>query len=152
MRFQVARPTEENLRAGGWLSACTVTQTLVAKGDHYLMREAAAERGLHPERLQDNWKDGTKDGVTGGVCVCDYDRDGIPDVLITDLNGCWLYKGLPDGSFRDVTAEVGLPSVLSDRTPRGLVAAFVDLDGDGWEDLILGGWVFRRGMYKKYYC
>jgi hypothetical protein len=150
LKYRIRRPTEEALGKGGWLSFCAVTQSLVARSDRYLMREAAAERGLHPERLQDNWRDGKQNGATGGVYLCDYDRDGIVDVLVTDLNGCFLYKGLPDGTFRDVTAEAGLPTVIADRSARALVAAFVDLDGDGWEDLILGEWVFRNVGGKRF--
>jgi hypothetical protein len=150
LKYRTLRPSEEGLGKGAWLSSCAVTQGLVARSDRYLMREAAAERGLRPERVHDNWRDNTQHGATGGVYLCDYDRDGILDVLVTDLNGCFLYKGLPDGKFRDVTDEVGLPSVMADRTPRGLVAAFVDLDGDGWEDLILGEWVFRNVQGKRF--
>ena len=76
--------------------------------------------------------------VTGGVYLCDFDRDGRLDMLVTDVNGIALYKGLPDGKFRDVTAEVGLPTR---RQPGEFsnVTAFMDIDGDGWDDLILGG-------------
>jgi hypothetical protein len=144
LRYQTARPTREAMAAGGWLRRCAITQSQVGWSQHFLMREVAAERGLEPRRLQDNWAVHKNTPVTGGVFLCDYDRDGILDVLVTDVNGYFLYKGLPGGKFKNVTAEVGLPEVLPESSSRALVAGWVDLDGDGWEDLILGPYVFRN--------
>src|SRR4029077_248646 len=46
-----------------------------------------------------------------------------------------------------VTRDMGLPrSGVISRT----LAAFVDLDGDGWEDLILGERVFRNEAGKRF--
>jgi hypothetical protein len=109
-----------------------------------LLRESAVERGLEPQRLQDNWLTQRNTPATGGVFLCDYNRDGILDILITDVNGYFLYKGLPDGKFKNVTREVGLPEITAESSSRAIVAAWVDLDGDGWEDLILGPYVFRN--------
>src|SRR5207245_2061046 len=60
-----------------------------------------------------------------------------------------LYKGLPGGKFQDVTALVGLPQQSSANT-EGLAAAFVDVDGDGWEDLFLGGRLYRNLEGKRF--
>src|SRR5439155_4164225 len=46
--------------------------------------------------------------------------------------------------------EVGLPPRLLDPTGPNLVAAFVDLDGDGWEDLILDRKVFRNEAGQRF--
>jgi hypothetical protein len=150
LKYQVVRPTKEAVEHGGWMAACAITQSQVASAKHYLMKEVAAERGFHPECLQDNWLVDKQDAGTGGVYLCDYDRDGIMDVLITDNNGYYLYKGLGDGKFRDVTAEVGLPSILPDTSAPSKVACFVDIDGDGWEDLILGKFIFRNDHGKRF--
>jgi hypothetical protein len=149
LSYAVRQPTVKNLDKGGWLVSCAITQSQVGTSDRFLMRESAVERGLDPAPLHDNWKVGTTEGASGGVYLCDYDRDGILDMLVTDRNGCFLYKGLPGGRFRDVTEEVGLPRIV-ERTPRGLVAAWVDIDGDGWEDLILGRWVFKNDQGKRF--
>src|SRR5262249_53015362 len=111
LKYRTVRPTKEAMAKGGWLLACGITQSQVGSAQHYLMRECAAERGLEPHRFHDNWKAGTHDPITGGVFLCDYDRDGIIDVLVTDLTGYYLYKGLPGGKFRNVTREVGLPEI-----------------------------------------
>jgi hypothetical protein len=144
LSYRVVRPTQEAMVGGKWLLACTITQSQVGHAQHFLMREVAAERGLEPRRLQDNWLVDKRDPATGGVFLCDYNRDGILDVLITDTNGYFLYKGLPDGKFKNVTAEVGLPEIIPESSSRARVAAWVDLDGDGWEDLILGPYIFRN--------
>jgi hypothetical protein len=144
LEFRTAQPTEEALANGNWLLSCAITQSQVAHAPAYLMREVAAERGIDVRDFHDNWPTHGKKTTTGGVYLCDYDRDGILDVLITDLNHHALYKGLPGGKFRDVTTEVGLPLALPDLPGMAVMAAFVDLDGDGWEDLILGDRVYRN--------
>ena len=83
----------------------------------------------------------------------DYDGDGLLDLFVTnyiDCTGQWdtaaniianvayhasvLYHNDGNGRFSDVTAE--LPD--SERPAAGLVAAWVDVDGDGRLDLYLG--------------
>jgi hypothetical protein len=77
---------------------------------------------------------------THGVAVCDYDRDGWPDLLVTGWKRLILFHNEPvdatDPSrgrkFVDVTQKAGLPQGL---WTTG--AAWGDLDGDGWPDLYL---------------
>ncbi len=143
LNYQLPRPTEERLKAGGWLQACAVDQSQVGSAAHFLLRNVTAEAGIDVAALSDRWKSSSRRDVSGGVYLCDFDRDGLVDMLITDFNGYWLYKGLPGGKFRDVTAEMGLPKhpPLAEYAPP---AAFIDIDGDGWEDLILGQSVYRN--------
>jgi hypothetical protein len=81
----------------------------------------------------------------------DYDNDGWPDLFATSYftsvdesvrtylglahNAATLklYKNLGDGTFRDVTREVGLEKVFM---PMG--ANFGDIDNDGFLDIYLG--------------
>jgi hypothetical protein len=150
LKYRTVRPTKEAVAKGQWLLACGITQSQMGSAHHFLMREVAAERGLEPDKIYDNWKQNTFDPVTGGVYLCDFDRDGIIDVLITDRNGYFLYKGLPDGKFENVTKEMGLPVISNEASSRGMVAAWADLDGDGWEDLILGKDIFRNEKGKHF--
>jgi hypothetical protein len=142
--FRIARPTEETLTKGKWLHGCSVNQSQIAHAPAPLMREVTAERGIDVRDFHDNWPTQSTKTTTGGVYLCDYDRDGILDMLITDVNRHALYKGLPGGKFRDVTTEVGLPLAFPDLPGMAIMAAFVDLDGDGWEDLILGDRIYRN--------
>jgi hypothetical protein len=146
LRYRVRRPTEEGLKAGGWLTACAIEQSQVGHARQPLFREVAAERGLDVSRLRDNWKEKGEPNTLCGVYLCDYDRDGILDLLVNDISGIRLYKGLPGGRFRDVTDEAGLFWA-----PHPVwFAAFVDLDGDGWDDLILGQRVYRNDKGKGF--
>jgi hypothetical protein len=130
-------PDEATLKRGGWLRGCSISQATVGRAPQYLLREVTAERGLDTSWLHDNWihlKEKGLQPVTGGVYLCDFDRDGYLDMLVTDVNGIAFYRGQPGGKFLKVNAEdIGLPE-----HPESTAAAFVDLDGDGWEDLILG--------------
>jgi hypothetical protein len=77
-----------------------------------------------------------------GHCVADLDRDGLPDYLVTSIhmntpnpgmyNGNTLYMQRPEGvPFREEALKRG----CSDGGWGWGVAA-VDLDHDGWEDLV----------------
>jgi hypothetical protein len=146
LRYVVVQPTEHNLARPGWLQSMEVYQVNQAKSPHYLFAEVARERGLDASKLHDNWTARQFLNAPGGVFVCDFDQDGILDVLVTDVNGHTLYQGRPDGTFRKVTKRVGLPQ----NAMGGVVAAWVDIDGDGYPDLILGDRVYRNNAGKRF--
>ncbi len=98
----------------------------------------------------------SKAGVAGPIrgfatWFFDYDNDGYPDLFVTsyfisveetaktyldvphNATTLKLFKNLGDGTFRDVTAQVGLDKVLM---PMG--ANFGDIDNDGFLDIYLG--------------
>ena len=72
-----------------------------------------------------------------GASVGDYNNDGLPDLLVTCLNGLVLYRNNGDGTFSDVTKASGLASDSGWATG----AAFADYDGDGWDDLFVSHYV-----------
>ena len=90
-------------------------------------------------------------GFGFGTWFFDYDNDGWADLFATSYSTSVdesartylglpfnaprlkLYKNLRDGSFRDVTTEVGLDKVYM---PMG--ANFGDIDNDGFLDIYLG--------------
>ncbi|MGE3818260.1 MAG: FG-GAP-like repeat-containing protein, partial [Isosphaeraceae bacterium] len=96
------------------------------------------------DRLFRNCGDGTFEDVTDrsglsalpggyghGVAVGDYDDDGWPDVFATRWGSYALYRNQRDGTFTDVTSDVGLAGHRDWPTS----AAWADLDGDGDLDL-----------------
>ncbi len=144
VQYRTSRPTEEALSRPRWLHSFAILQSQTAHSPYFLFRETTAERGIDTKRMHDNWTFKQKYGMTGGVYLCDFNRDGYLDLLMTDVHRYALYKGTASGKFEDVTQQVGLPARPNHFSPLATLGAFVDLDGDGWEDLILGGRVYRN--------
>lgn len=116
--------------------------------------------------LYRNRGDGTFEDVTAAAgltvqmygmaaCAGDIDNDGYPDLFVTGVGGCKLYRNVPgaDGrrAFTDVTAAAGLTpqggwpghlsaqAFLTSRDPIEFAtsATFVDYDGDGRLDVFV---------------
>jgi len=125
-----------------WIDAIWVLEAYEANAAQTLMADVAKERGINIEKLWDNWKQPPAEAsvATGGVFASDIDNDGLTDVLVTDLNGVFLYRRTEEGRFLDVTTEAGLP-----RNQRSISnVAFADFDNDGWVDLLLQNRLYRN--------
>jgi hypothetical protein len=72
-----------------------------------------------------------------GVDFADYDNDGRPDIIVTDLSTerYMLFRQNADGSFRDVTNATGVGGATL--AFSGWSTRFFDYDGDGWKDLFV---------------
>ena len=70
-----------------------------------------------------------------GIAVADYDGDGLLDIAKTNFSGdlTSLYHNDDGKFFTDVSREAGLGS----RQLLGWGVGFVDVDDDGWRDLII---------------
>ena len=113
----------------------------VAPGRHKLLHnnagvsftDLAAFAGVHVTNpsVEDSF------GSTFG----DFDLDGDLDLFVAGFSannaGSRLFENLGDGTFEDITSDIGLfsgvPSVFS-FAPR-----FADMDGDGYPELLLAG-------------
>ena len=108
--------------------------------------------------------EGVKDWWYGGSAWGDYDLDGDLDVYVTgyvdfsdrprntsmrfpmDLDGLpnILYRNNGDGSFTDVTNEVG---DVGDASRKSMQAIFFDVNNDGWPDLFVTNDTDANGLY-----
>lgn len=84
-------------------------------------------------------------GRYDGCCVGDYDNDGFPDIYISGFYTGTLLHNEKGVSFTDATKSAGL-------NPQywGSSAAFVDLDGDGYLDLVIANYVYFDEKAKPY--
>ncbi len=89
------------------------------------------------------------EGKWKGCAVGDFDGDGLLDILLTGYHCLALYKNLDGVRFQAVTQEAGL-----DPANRGIwssSAGFMDLDGDGWLDLVIVNFI-EFGPGSREFC
>ncbi len=80
-----------------------------------------------------------------GVGVADVDRNGLPDLFVTNFAGesNALYANAGSGRFKDRSRQAGITALS--RTPLGFGVTFADLDRDGFQDLVVvNGHVLRH--------
>src|SRR5256885_10392329 len=115
--------------------------------DIYLVNSGPCDFYTPPSPLRNalyrNNRDGTftdvtlKAGVPGnaygmGAAVGDFDRDGFPDLYVTQYPRSILYHNNGDGTFTDVTAKSGLAA-----PGWGTSAVWFDYDNTGRLDLFV---------------
>jgi hypothetical protein len=139
--------------------------------DIYLVNSGPCDFYKPPTPLRNalykNNRDGTfadvtlKAGVLGsaygmGVAVGDYDRDGLPDLFVTQYPNSILYHNNGDGTFTDVTAKAGVAC-----PGWATSAVWFDYDNDGRLDLFVcqfAGFSKQKnvfcayGDHKRHYC
>jgi Flp pilus assembly protein TadD len=120
----------------------------------YWRRPAVLYAGLQDGSYADRTEQAGLAGIRGlgfSALFFDYNRDRAPDLLITthapyeDVVQCLLqpdfkatrntprlFRNKGDGTFEEVTAQVGLT-----RCYGTMQAAATDVDADGWPDLLL---------------
>jgi hypothetical protein len=72
-----------------------------------------------------------------GVDFADYNNDGRPDIVVTDLANqrYALYQNNGDGSFTYASTTSGISKMTLAHSGWGV--RFLDYDNDGWKDLLI---------------
>src|SRR6266851_4002891 len=72
-----------------------------------------------------------------GVDIADYNNDGLPDLVVTDLASQMyaLYRNNGDGTFTYESYPSGIGRMTM--THSGWGVRFLDYDNDGWKDLLV---------------
>jgi len=72
-----------------------------------------------------------------GVAFADYDNDGRPDIMVTDLSNerYRLFHQGADASFQDATNSSGVGAATL--AFAGWSTGFLDYDNDGWKDIFV---------------
>jgi hypothetical protein len=152
-QFRCDQLPEDLSQLTGWIGAWDMEEIAVAQASHVLMEEFSARCGIDVASLHDNWNESRANfQVTpGGVFACDYNQDGMVDLLVTDSGSARLYAGRGAAQFEDVTLQTGLPIQTPEGSITSIACAFADLDNDGDEDLIFQGTVFenRNGQFRQ---
>jgi hypothetical protein len=109
--------------------ACDMTPSLLF---HNLHNGTFQERGSEAG-VAYNFDGALQAGM--GVAVADYDGDGLLDIAKTNFSGdlTSLYHNDDGKFFTDVSLDAGLRT----RQLLGWGVAFVDVDDDGWRDLVI---------------
>jgi len=99
LRYQTVSPPRKQWPAvsGCWLAPSPEPGRL---GPAFSDARSCQERGLEPERLHDNWVGDKRYPATGGVFLCDYDRDGILDVLLPTSTVTSCIRACPTAASR----------------------------------------------------
>src|SRR5262249_40243261 len=104
------------------------------------------------QRFDDVTADSGLTAVAGdwmGCAIGDYDSDGLLDVLLTGFHRLALYRNVGELRFELATAPAGLDATNNGHW--GASAGFMDLDGDGWLDLVVLNYVVF-GPESRQYC
>ena len=109
--------------------ACDQTPSLLYHNRHDGTFE---ERGV-PAGVAYNFDGELQSGM--GIAVADYNGDGLLDIAKTNFSGDLpsLFRNDDGKFFTDVSRQAGLAA----NHLLGWGVAFVDLDDDGWKDLII---------------
>jgi hypothetical protein len=72
-----------------------------------------------------------------GVDFADYNNDGFPDIVVTDLASqvYALYRNNRDGTFEYNSFATGITRMTMNHSGWGI--RFMDVDNDGWKDLLI---------------
>lgn len=125
----------------GLPAACLLLLTLsmrtpeaVPQAASVLFQDVTAQVGVDAVAI--NPADPGNSGDWGFIAVGDWDQDGWDDVVLNTHPGFKFYRNNRDGTFSQTPSP--LPPPVPNVTDHRHVLLWCDIDGDGWEDLIVG--------------
>jgi hypothetical protein len=113
---------------------------------------------LTPSQLFKNRGDGTFEDTTAragvgataftkGVAFGDYDKDGDPDLYVSNIRGDnFLYRNEGNGTFTERAAGLGVQ-----KPSMSFPTWFFDYDNDGWPDIFVASFLFSIEETVKHY-
>jgi hypothetical protein len=117
------------------------------ESNQYLMEEVTESSGLSGFDFGDNLKSDSKSRPLlhrFQFAVEDFDRDYDLDIAITTLGGDRILLKNEAGRFQDVAAAMSLQAQKESDRYRSSATAWVDLDNDGFPELISGSEIFKN--------
>ncbi len=79
-----------------------------------------------------------------GVCVCDFNHDGLPDLLVTnDTEPNFAFRNRGNGTFTDAGAEFGVAVDDNGKARAGMGIDTADYRGNGGTGIAIGNFAFE---------
>ena len=120
--------------------------------ERMLMEEVTIGSGLERNPILDNWRlppNHSPRQFRQQIAVEDFNGDGYPDVALATRRGATgIYQSVGGAKFVLANQALGLPMFAS-RTLRDL-AVWIDINNDGWPDLILGDRIYLNHAGKRF--
>ena len=133
---------DEEIAAGAIVTEWRVAGERLRSTPRIFFSEVTRETGLVNAPLTDNWIAEQPLQYRFQMAVADFDNDDFLDIAVCTYDGVQFLLKSEDGKqFVDVTEETGLPA--ENKAPGALVA-WVDVDNDGDQDLLLGMSLYRN--------
>lgn len=118
-----------------------------------ISEEITAKLKLDQLELVDNWKlgPGHLRQHNYQIAVEDFDQDSDLDIAVMGVDMTRTILAFENGEYVDVTEDLGIPPVEKDPFGSDVFAtAWIDIDNDGYPELISGHKIFKNEQGKKF--
>ena len=146
-------PDEKQLGKAASIKKWDFWSETVRRCDKPIMEEITDELELDKSGLADNWNmevDKTSQH-NFQIAVEDFDLDGDLDISVMSVSSARAVFAFEDGKYKNVTKDLEIPEVDAD--PRAMdifSTAWIDIDNDGYPELISGARIFKNHDGKKF--
>lgn len=145
-------PAGTDFAEGAALQSWHVVSDRRRHSERMLMEEITIGSGLDRSPVMDNWKlppNHSPHQFRHQLAVEDFNGDGYPDIALATMRGATgLYQSVGGTKFILVNQSLGIPLVAT-RALRAL-ATWIDINNDGWPDLILGDRTYLNHGGKRF--